>query len=194
MDDNEKLIVQTPFGSLVAYASCDSNHPGIYIDLGEGNESKPVALIEFCKDEADLPPCDGYIITRTWDDMNQEGYISRIVHTGLPTPGEMENEPAGTRLPRFSPEMVRENIDIGQISFILDPLLGVGTVAAIGDHWFYFGGETAVQKNPVKFLQDTPMDELVRAVTDALNGMDKDPNDPKEPDYYYGILAEKEAA
>lgn len=194
MEDNKKLTVQTPFGSLIAYVSCDSEHPGIYIELGEGNQAKPVALIEFCKDEADLPPCDGYLITRVWDDMNQEGYISRIVHTGLPALGEMENGPSSAKPPRFNPEMVRRNIDIGQISFILDPLLGVGTVAAIGDHWFYFGGETAVQKNPVKFLQDTPMDELVRAVTDALNGLDEDSSDPKEPDYYYGILTEKEAA
>lgn len=193
MDDNEKLIVPTPFGSLVAYASCDTTHPGIYIDLGEGNESKPVALIEFCKDEADLPPCDGYLITRVWDDMNQEGYISRIVHTGLPAPGGMENGPSGTRLPRFNLEMVRRNIDSGRISFILDPLLGVGTVAAIGDHWFYFGGGPAIEKNPVKFLQDTPMDDLVYAVTDALNGLDEDSDDP-EPSYYYSILTEKEAA
>ena len=84
MDDNEKLIVQTPFGGLVAYASCDPDHPGIYIDLGEGNESKPVALIEFCKDEADLPLFGECLITRVWDDMDQEGYTSRIVHTGLP--------------------------------------------------------------------------------------------------------------
>ena len=163
------------------------------MESDEGNESKPVALIEFCKDETDLPPCGGYLITRVWDDMDQEGYTSRIVHTGLPTPGKMENGPSSAKPPRFSPEMVRRNIDSGQISFILDPLLGVGTVASIGDHWFYFGGETAEQENPVKFLQNTPMDDLVREVTDALNGLDEDSDDP-EPSYYYSILAEKEAA
>ena len=193
MDDNEKLIVQTPFGGLVAYASCDPERAIETMESDEGNESKPVALIEFCKDETDLPPCGGYLITRVWDDMDQEGYTSRIVHTGLPTPGKMENGPSSAKPPRFSPEMVRRNIDSGQISFILDPLLGVGTVASIGDHWFYFGGETAEQENPVKFLQNTPMDDLVREVTDALNGLDEDSDDP-EPSYYYSILAEKEAA
>ena len=79
-----KLYVETPLGTLVAYAGNDSDNPGIYIDLqrnGFGSDA-PLTLVEYTRTEADLEK-EGHIITRVWGDVSAEGYSNRIVHAQL---------------------------------------------------------------------------------------------------------------
>lgn len=78
-----KILVETPFGTLVAYASTDSDYPGIYIDLrrtGFGVDA-PLMLTEYTETEADIE--GGQLITRIWGNVAQEEYSDRIVHTGV---------------------------------------------------------------------------------------------------------------
>ena len=42
------------------------------------------------------------------------------------------------------------------VTLEVDPNMGSGTVCRIGDWWFYFGGETAEEMNPDKFLKCVP--------------------------------------
>lgn len=79
-----KLCVETPLGTLVAYAGTDPAYPGIYIDLqrnGFGIDA-PLALVEFTETEADMEN-EGNIISRIWGDVSEEDYSERIVHTGI---------------------------------------------------------------------------------------------------------------
>lgn len=79
-----KLCVETPLGTLVAYAGGDPAYPGIYIDLqrnGSGTDA-PLALVEFTETEADMEN-EGKLISRVWGNVSEEDYSERIVHTGI---------------------------------------------------------------------------------------------------------------
>lgn len=81
---DQKLCVEIPMGTLIAYSSCDPEYPGIYIDLQrEGfEEDSPLALVEYTETEADLEP-QGHIISRIWGNVSKEDYSNRIVHKGF---------------------------------------------------------------------------------------------------------------
>ena len=79
-----KLCVETPLGTLVAYAGTDPAYPGIYIDLqknGFGTDA-PLVLVEFTETEADMEN-EGNLISRIWGNVSEEDYSDRIVHTGI---------------------------------------------------------------------------------------------------------------
>lgn len=65
-------------------------------------------------------------------------------------------------------EMVRDGIRNGSVQFVTDPNIEAGTVCQIGDHWFYFGGETAEGMQPDEYLRDVPMGDIVSKVHDTL--------------------------
>lgn len=78
----EELCVNTKLGQLVAYASTDPEHPGIFIDLRqEGQECMaPICLAEFTGDDCDssgkeLPPS---IVCRVWGDAAREDYAYQV--------------------------------------------------------------------------------------------------------------------
>ena len=79
-----KLLVETPFGTLVAYSSSDPYYPGIYIDLRRDGfpEDMPVALIESTDTEADAEG-KGNLITRVWGDGKEQDYTDRIIHKNM---------------------------------------------------------------------------------------------------------------
>lgn len=79
---DKKLLVHTPQGRLVAYASSDPYNPGIYIDLEVNDVEYPVALVEYTETEGDFEE-EGHIITRVWRDILKEDYTDRVVHEGL---------------------------------------------------------------------------------------------------------------
>ena len=81
---DDKLLVETPFGTLVAYASIDPNYPGIYIDLRreEFVEDMPVALIEATDTEGDVPEGRN-LITRVWGDGQDQDYTERVIHKNI---------------------------------------------------------------------------------------------------------------
>lgn len=43
----------------------------------------PIALVEVCSDEGDLPEGENQLITRVWRDAKNESYTDRIVHEGV---------------------------------------------------------------------------------------------------------------
>ncbi len=85
-------------------------------------------------------------------------------------------------------EQIKMGIDQGIIKFIVDPNLNQGTVCAIGDGWFYFGGSTAEEENPEIFLKNAEMDEVVLSIQQALESLSLDSN--SEHLYYEAFLQE----
>jgi len=65
--------------------------------------------------------------------------------------------------------MVRDGFRRGHIRLVVDPNMDHGTVCQIGDHWFYFGGETAEGMQPEEYLQAVPAKDIVDEVFEALD-------------------------
>lgn len=65
-------------------------------------------------------------------------------------------------------EMVSEGIHNGSVRFVADPNMEVGTVCKIGEHWFYFGGETAEGMQPEDYLRAVSLEDIVNEVFDVL--------------------------
>lgn len=64
---------------------------------------------------------------------------------------------------------IRRGIVAGVVRFIPDPNLGSGTVCAIGDHWFYFGGEQAKHESPEEYLEHVSIENVVRSIIMVLD-------------------------
>ena len=80
----EEMTVKTPLGTLVVKASTDSDYPGVYIDLRRPgcDCDAPVAMVEVTSTEADLDEKPA-LITRVWDNVNEEDHRTRVVHSGI---------------------------------------------------------------------------------------------------------------
>jgi len=81
----QDLRVETPLGTIIVRPSCNSEHPGVWIDLcrTKADDDMPLALIEFSNDDTDLPEGQPYLITRVWGNGRDESYTDRIVHQGI---------------------------------------------------------------------------------------------------------------
>lgn len=88
----------------------------------------------------------------------------------------------------ISAEVVRKGIDAGVVEFVVDPNVEFGTVAKIGDGWFYFGGLTAEEENPEEFLKNCDLDDVARDVAEVLRNFETE--SPDEHDYYEACLRE----
>lgn len=88
--------------------------------------------------------------------------------------------------------MILEGIKYGLVQFMVDPNLEHGTVCAIGNSWFYFGGETAEEMNPEDYLRATSLDHLVDKIISALEGLRTPPDEAlyDEYAYYEAVLTE----
>lgn len=75
------------------------------------------------------------------------------------------------------------------IKFIVDPNMESGTVCQIGDSWFYFGGFTAEQMNPDRYLREIPIGDIVQDIFDVLDEFRFDEGFKLEYDYYDLILS-----
>lgn len=88
-------------------------------------------------------------------------------------------------------EMIRRGIEDELIRLIVDPNMERGTVCQIGDNWFYFGGQTAEELNPVEyytFCGEDVVDEIFETLSDFQYCEElKD-----EYDYYEMFLMENE--
>lgn len=80
---NNEMMIETPAGTFIVYASKDPNNPGVYVDFRRvGDEVDiPLVLVEHTQEEADIK--GGHVITRVWGDALQEDYSDRIVHEHL---------------------------------------------------------------------------------------------------------------
>lgn len=83
--DTDKIMVDTPLGTIIAKATTDAKHPGIWFDLVRPGSAVELSLglVEFADDEADLPEGEGQIITRVWGNGKQQDYTNRVVHEGI---------------------------------------------------------------------------------------------------------------
>lgn len=84
---------------------------------------------------------------------------------------------------------IRQGIESNVICFMTDPNMGEGTVASIGDNWFYFGGVEATFLNPEEYLKTIPSELTVDAIFEALDELRTE--DPDEYEYYRLVLDEK---
>lgn len=66
-------------------------------------------------------------------------------------------------------EMVRDGFHGGHIRLVVDPNMDHGTVCQIGNHWFYFGGETAEGMQPDEYLRAVPAKDIVSEVFETLD-------------------------
>lgn len=85
---------------------------------------------------------------------------------------------------------IQAGIEQGIVRFIVDPNMEHGTVCKIGEHWFYFGGETAEEENPEEFLKNADMGEVVSCIMEALDGIKR--VDGYEYHYYESMLKGKD--
>lgn len=79
----DEVTILTPAGVIVVKRSTDSTYPGIYIDLRrDGCDcDAPLAMVEYTPDEGDLK--EPAVVTRVWDDVREEDYQTRVVHSGI---------------------------------------------------------------------------------------------------------------
>lgn len=88
-------------------------------------------------------------------------------------------------------KQIRHGIAKGAVRFIIDPNMGKGTVCAIGDNWFYFGGETAEQESPNEYLEHVPIEDIVGEIMDVLNDFRLQTDMfGNEYEYYEAVLKE----
>jgi len=84
--------------------------------------------------------------------------------------------------------IIRSGISQGVIRFITEPGnikagIETGTVCAIGDYWFYFGGQTAEDETPDEFLKNADWGEVIDDIFTVLE--DFRTNDSFEDEYRY---------
>lgn len=84
--------------------------------------------------------------------------------------------------------MILKGIENHTIKFIIDPNLEHGTVASIGSYWFYFGGITAEDENPVDYIEHVSREDIVDSIYEVLNDMKVE--FPDEYQYYFHCLTE----
>ncbi len=85
-------------------------------------------------------------------------------------------------------ELIARGYKQGTITLKTDPNMESGTVAAIGDYWFYFGGLTAEEMSPEEYRKNIPEDDIIREIWDVLN--DFRTENPDEYAYYENFLME----
>lgn len=88
-------------------------------------------------------------------------------------------------------KQISDGIARGVVRFIIDPNMGGGTVCAIGNNWFYFGGEVAEEESPRKYLEHVPIEDVIGEIMDVLNDFSAHRNVfGDEYDYYEAFLKE----
>lgn len=90
-------------------------------------------------------------------------------------------------------ELIRKGIESKVIRFESDPdgIDGLGTVRAIGEYWFYFGGLTAEELAPDEYQENVPMEEIIDEIFDALEDFRNTDGFEDEYKYYQCYLNEK---
>lgn len=57
----------------------------------------------------------------------------------------------------------------GRIQLITDPNMKSGTVCQIGEHWLYFGGQTAEEMTPEAYRRCVPEEDIANEIKGALD-------------------------
>lgn len=76
----------------------------------------------------------------------------------------------------------------GKIILKINPDEESGTVAAIGDYWFYFDGFTADDMSPEEYKNNVPENDIINKIWDVLDEFRTE--NPGEYAYYESVLRE----
>lgn len=94
-------------------------------------------------------------------------------------------------------EKIRKGISQGIIRFVTEPGnveagIETGTVCAIGEYWFYFGGQTAEDETPGEFIKNVDIEDVINDIFTVLEEF-RTHGDVfgDEYDYYDAILDEQ---
>lgn len=79
----------------------------------------------------------------------------------------------------------------GIIRLDVDPNMEHGTVARIGDNWFYFGGITADEMNPEAYKINVLENDIICEIFDVIEEFKTE--NPDEYAYYDAVLKESTA-
>ena len=89
---------------------------------------------------------------------------------------------------KMTKETIMRAVENGTITFEVDPNMGAGTVARIGDYWFYFGGSAAEEESPEEYLARVPKEDVAEEIFDALSDFENE--NPDEIAYYDAVVLE----
>ena len=87
----------------------------------------------------------------------------------------------------ISNEMIQRGLELGLIKLIDSPNDGE-PACKIGDYWFYYAGSEGSGLNSAEYIANVPMEEIVREINDALEGLQRD--NREEYAYYEAVLLE----
>lgn len=87
-------------------------------------------------------------------------------------------------------EMVLNGLRKGYVRLIEDPNMEAGTVCAIGDSWFYFGGMTAEEESPEEYLRHVPLEDIAQEICAVLEDFRRQEYFLEEWRYYAYYLRE----
>ena len=83
--------------------------------------------------------------------------------------------------------MIQRGLELGLIKLIDSPNDGE-PACKIGDYWFYYAGSEGSGMNSAEYIANVPMEEIVREINDALEGLQRD--NREEYAYYEAVLLE----
>lgn len=92
--------------------------------------------------------------------------------------------------PEITKEMIQKGLEQKVIVLAVDPNLFCGTVCAIGENWFYFGGMVAEESDAEEYLRNTPIEDIVNEIFTALDDFKTDEDSRTEYAYYAHYLKE----
>ena len=84
----------------------------------------------------------------------------------------------------ITPEMIRDGLKFGAVA-IIDSPNGDGAVCQIGESWFYFGGMEAETQTGEEYVANTPEEDVVRKICDALYSFRETPETYGDEYEYY---------
>ena len=84
-------------------------------------------------------------------------------------------------------EMIRTGLDNGVVKLI-DITRDKEPACKIGELWFYYASDVASGMTSKQFLADTGMDEVIRRILEALDGLKNDAGATAEYLYYETLL------
>lgn len=106
--------------------------------------------------------------------------------------GRVTEKISVTRAGRLSEEEILAALQDGRVQLVTDSNMGSGTVCQIGEHWFYFGGQTAEEMTPEEFRRCVPEEDIAREITEVLADFRQHSEFIDEYRYYLYYLRETE--
>ena len=73
-----------------------------------------------------------------------------------------------TRAGHITEKEILSGLQSGRVRLVINPLQESGTVCRIGEHWFYFGGQTAEEMTPEEYRRCVPDEDIAREIAETL--------------------------